>query len=88
MRLIRRGVKIMSNDTKYEPKATTTKITATSRVSVKINDNFYTVEMSEERTLNDKNDIDLEKEQQALWDSVNNSVDNQIIDIKNAFAKR
>ena len=90
----------MSNDTNnemnavtakekaYIPKAVTTRLTATSRVSVKINDNFYTVEMSEERALNTSKEVDLEKEQQALWDSVNNSVDNQIIDIKNAFAKR
>lgn len=89
----------MSNDTNkksdtataktsaYKQKATTTKIVATSRASVKIGDNFYTVEMSEERTLSVTRGVNLEKEQQLLWDSVNNSVDNQIIDIKNAFAK-
>ena len=73
----------------YKSKATTTKLVATSRASVKINDNFYTVEMSEERTINPTaRGVNLTQEQQLLWDSVNNSVDNQIIDIKNAFAKR
>ena len=71
----------------YKSKAT--KLVATSRASVKINDNFYTVEMSEERTINPTaRGVNLTQEQQLLWDSVNNSVDNQIIDIKNAFAKR
>lgn len=98
---IRRGEIKMSNNTNnesnpvttqtsaYETKATTTKIVATSRASVKIGDNFYTVEMSEERAINpNSKDVDVAKEQQLLWDSVNESVDNQIIDIKNAFAKR
>lgn len=72
----------------YKQKAVTTKIIATSRASVKINDNFYTVEMSEERTIPNVSDVDIVKEQKLIWDSVNESVDNQIIDIKNAFAKR
>lgn len=78
----------MSNDTNYKSKAITTKITATSRASVKIGENFYTVEMSEERTfIPNTPDVDLEQERKLLWDAINESVDNQIIDIKNAFAK-
>ena len=72
----------------YKQKATTTKITATSRASVKIGESFYTVELSEERTINpNTRGVNLAQEQKLLWDSVNESVDNQIIDIKNAFAK-
>ena len=78
----------MSNDINYMSKASTTKITATSRASVKIGDNFYTVEMTEERTFAPNTpDVDLKQERQLLWDNVNDSVDNQILDIKDAFAK-
>lgn len=78
----------MSNDTNYTSKATTTKISATSRASVKVNDNFYTVEMTEEREfIPNTPDVDLDQERKLLWDDINLSVDNQIMDIKNAFAK-
>lgn len=76
----------MSNDTKYEQKALTTQIRATSRASIKVRDNFYTVEYSEERTLPaDMLLVDLEKEKQLLWDDVNAEVDNQIEDIIKSF---
>lgn len=78
----------MSNDTNYESRATTTKITATSRVAVKINDNYYTVEMSEERELPFAEDINLDAERKLLWDAVNESVDNQVQDIREMFAKK
>ena len=46
------------------------------------------LELSEERTINpNARGVNLAQEQKLLWDSVNESVDNQIIDIKNAFAK-
>lgn len=65
----------MSNDTKYESKAITTQITATSRISVKLFDNFYTLEYSEERTIPQVDGVDLEKERKLLWDKVNEEVD-------------
>ena len=65
----------MSNDTNYEQKAITTQIKATSRVSVKIRDNFYTLEYTEERTIPDVEGVDLEKERKLLWDKVNSEVD-------------
>lgn len=78
----------MSNDTNYTSKAITTKISATSRASVKINDNFYTVEMTEEREfIPNTPDVNLDKERELLWDAINLSVDNQILDIKEQFAK-
>ena len=57
----------------YESKAVINKITATSRVSTKIGETFYTVEYSEERRF--------------LWDAVNAEVDNQIEDIYNIAKK-
>ena len=65
----------MSNDTEYTSKAITTQIKATSRVSVKIRENFYTLEYTEERTIPQVEGVDLEKERELLWDKVNSEVD-------------
>lgn len=70
----------MSNDIKYESKAITTQIRATSRVSAKIGDDFYTLEFSEERTIPDVEGVDLDKERNLLFDDVNYTVDIQLED--------
>lgn len=62
----------------YEPKAVITSIKATSRASVKIGDSYYTLEYCEERVIPDVEDVDIATERQALWDTVNAEVDNQI----------
>ena len=72
----------------YEVKGVTTKITATSRVAIKIRDNYYTVECSEERSIPDVEGVDIDKERQALFDDVNATVDGQIEDIYNTFNKK
>ena len=72
----------------YEVKGVTTKVTATSRVAIKIKDNYYTVECSEERSIPDVEGVDIEKERQALFDDVNATVDGQIEDIYNTFNKK
>lgn len=74
----------MSN---YEPKAAISKISATSRASLKIKDNFFTVEYSEERVIPDLEGIDIEQEKQALWDAVNAEVDNQAEILYKTFNK-
>ena len=68
----------MSKDIKYESKAITTKISATSRVSAKIYDDFYTLEFTEERTIPDVEGVDLDKERKKLWDDVNYTVDTEM----------
>ena len=80
----------MSNDTNYESKATTTKISATSRVSAKIGDDFYTLEFSEEREfIPNTPNVDLEKERELLFDDVNYIVDTQLQDtIKSVLESR
>ena len=70
----------------YETKAVISKISATSRASLKIRDNFFTIEYSEERIIPDIEGIDVEKERQILWDVVNNEVDTQAADIKKTFS--
>lgn len=64
----------------YISKATTTSIRATSRVSAKIGDDFYTLEFSEERTIPDVEGVNLDEERNRLWDDVNYSVDIQLKD--------
>ena len=72
----------------YEVKGVPTKVTATSRVAIKIKDNYYTVECSEERSIPDVEGVDIDKERQALFDDVNATVDGQIEDIYNTFKKK
>lgn len=69
----------------YETKAKTTTIRATSRQSVKINDQFYTIEFCEERIIPDVEGVDLTKERQALWDCVNYECDNQVVEIQDMW---
>lgn len=69
---------------KYEVKGKTTKITATSRCAIKIKDNYYTLELSEERVMPDDESIDLDKEYKALFDSINSEIDTQMQDVLNS----
>ena len=66
--------------------AKTTTIKASSRASVKVGDNFYTIEWTEERTVGPKDNI--EEERTLLWDDVNREVDNQIEDILEAYGNK
>lgn len=65
----------------YIPKAVVTEISATSRVAIKVRDNFYTVEYTEKRAVPDEEGIDIEAERIALFDAVNGIVDAQAEDI-------
>ena len=58
-------------------------IKAISRASVKIRDSFYTVEYGEERSIEEGDNIDEEREK--LWDTCNNEIDNQLEDIIKSF---
>lgn len=69
----------------YTSKAVVTNIKATSRVAIKIRDNYYTVEYAEERSIPDIEGVDIEKERNLLFDAVNEVVDNQTEDIVRTF---
>ena len=58
-------------------------IKAISRASVKIRDSFYTVEYGEERSIEEGDNI--EEEREKLWDTCNNEIDNQLEDIIKSF---
>jgi hypothetical protein len=72
----------------YESKAVVTNIKATSRVAIKIRDNYYTVEYTEERSIPDVEGVDIEQEQNLLFDSVNSIVDAQAEDIIKTFQNK
>lgn len=76
----------MARPKKYVSKATTTLIRATSRASIKIQDNFYTVEWSEERSLPE--DANVEEERKLLWETANTECDNQIQDILDMYKRK
>ena len=69
----------------YQVKGVPTEIKATSRVAIKIRDNFYTVESTETRTIPDVEGVDIEQEWLALYDSVNAVTDQQCDDILRTF---
>ena len=73
---------------KYQSKAKTTKIVATSRGAIKIRDNYFTLEFSEERSIPEVDGVDLEAERQMLWDDVNGSVDEQIQELVNTYKNK
>ena len=75
-------------NTEYQSKATVTSIKATSRVAIKIRDNFYTVEYTEERAIPDVEGVDIEQEQNILFDSVNSIVESQAEDIIKTFQNK
>ncbi len=65
----------------YTSKARISKISATSRASVKIRDSYFTLEYTEERIIPDQYDdggVDIDAERALLWQTVNDQVDNQV----------
>ena len=69
----------------YESKAIVTSIKATSRVAIKIRDNYFTIEYSEERSIPDIDGVDLDEERALLFDDVNAVVDYQHEEINKLF---
>ena len=70
--------KQIKKEEEYVPLGIPTKITALSRNSVKLKEDYYTFEAIEERTFPENaTGIDLEKEWKAIFDSVNSIVDFQ-----------
>ena len=65
--------------------AKTTTIRATSRISTKYRDTFYTFEYCEERQIEDGDD--LEEERARLWETCNEEVDNQVAETLAMYKK-
>jgi len=78
----------MSKNKSYESKAQISTIKATSRMSIKVKESFFTVEYCEERTIPQVEGVDIEEERYMLWDKVNSETDKQIDEIIDSFAKQ
>lgn len=73
----------------YESKLKTVSIKYTSRASIQIRGNFFTVEACEERVLpEDAEEVDWKQERELLWNTVNGECDEQIAEIQDFFTKK
>ena len=63
---------------KYVPKAKTTTISAHVKMTLKVRDNFISVEGQEERSVPDEEGVNVGKEWEALWDDVYASCDEEM----------
>lgn len=70
----------------YIPQAFPKEISCVSRVSLKIKDNFYTLEYGETRSIPEGfNYANIDKEREALWNICNDEVDRQAQEVQNLF---
>lgn len=70
----------------YQSKAKTVTISATSKATVQLKNNYYSFSYSEERILPENDpDVDIEQERKLLWDTLNNEVDKQIEEITQLY---
>ncbi len=73
----------------YIPKTKPTVIKFSSRASIKLTvqgkEHYYTIEYGEERQIDNFDEINIDKERQALIDDCNKQVDNQIEEICKTF---
>lgn len=78
----------MAKEKEYIPVCLPTSIKISSRASVCVDKNYYTVEYTEERSIPQPfNYANLDKERKALWDACNEQVDDQISEIIETFKK-
>lgn len=78
---------IDTNSQYYIPQAIPKTIKFCSRISVKVQENFYTIEYGEEREIPNFDLVNLEKERQALIDDCNRIVDREAEEIYKTFLK-
>lgn len=69
----------------YTPKATPTAIAATVSSTLKLRDNYFKVEVHEERSVPAEVDVDMEREWQFLLDELNTVCDDQTDEIIKSF---
>lgn len=73
----------------YVQQGKTVKISATSKATVQFQNNYYSFAYSEERELpEDDSRVDLEKERELLWETLNSEVDKQLAEIEELYKNR
>lgn len=71
----------------YVQQAKTIKISATSKATVQVKNNYYSFSYGEERELpEDDTRVNLDKERELLWQSLNAEVDKQIEEILKIYS--
>ena len=75
----------MAKKKEYVSMMATTEISASSKIAMKIKDNYYTIQASETKTVIDDGGIDMDKEWDILFDELNEVVDKQCDDIARTF---
>lgn len=67
----------------YVQQGKTVKISATSKATVAFQGNYYSFSYSEERELpEDDTRVNLEKERELLWETLNSEVDKQLAEVE------
>lgn len=72
----------------YVPKATTTTISARVKLTVKIKDNFISVEGNEERSVPNTSDVNVGKEWDVLWEDVYEVCDKELSQIVKEMTRK
>ncbi len=71
----------------YVQQAKTVKISATSKATVQIKNNYYSFSYGEERELpEDDLRVNLDEERKLLWESLNAEVDKQIEEVVKLYS--
>lgn len=71
----------------YVQQAKTVKISGTSKATIQIKNNYYSFSYSEERELpEDHIRVNIEKERELLWETLNAEVDKQIEEITQLYS--
>lgn len=69
----------------YTPKAKPTAIAATISSTLKLKDNYFKVEVHEERSIEADTDVDMDREWEFLLDELNGICDDQTDEILKSF---
>lgn len=72
----------------YVQKAVTTGISADVKMTIKIRDNYYSVNAHEDRTVPDSPDVNLHKEWVLLYNSVYDECVERLGEIKEALGRK
>ena len=75
--------------TEYVQQGKTVKISGTSKVTIQLRNNYYSFSYSEERELpEDQSRVNIEKERELLWETLNAEVDKQMDEVTKLYTQQ
>lgn len=83
----KKAVSTRTKKEQYVTHTSPTSISATSRIAIKVRENYYTIEAHEERSITEQEGLNLDLEWKMLFESVNKVVDEQAEEISNCVNK-